>query len=99
MIGQRGKAKALDADDSAAIALKGLGFLASDMTRLGRFLTLTGVGPAELRAQAATPAMQIAVLDHLLNDESLLLVFAAETGLAPEIAASARRVLAGPGVD
>jgi hypothetical protein len=37
--------------------------------------------------------MAVAVLDHLLSDESLLLVFAAHAGVAPETIAPAHDLL------
>ena len=80
-------------DEAEALALQGLTFLAGDMARLGRFLTLTGLSPAELKASIGTPRLQTAVLDHLLSDESLLLVFAADTGVKPESVAPARALL------
>lgn len=66
------------------IAIAGLGFLAGDAERLGRFLVLTGVGPAELKAEAGSPHMLAAVLEHLLGNESDLLSFTANAGIAPE---------------
>jgi hypothetical protein len=36
------------------------------------------------------------VLDHLMQDETLLMVFAAEAGLTPESVTAAHRTLAGP---
>ncbi len=83
----------MDADQAETIALAALAFLAEDAQRLGRFLALTGLGPAELREQAQTPRFSAAVLDHLLRDESLLLVFAASRGVAPELIAPAQSLL------
>lgn len=83
----------MDADQAEAIALSALAFLAADMPRLGRFLALTGIGPGELRAEARTPSVLAAVLDYLLHDESLLLVFAAGHGVAPELIAPAQAAL------
>ncbi len=88
------KPKPLDVDGAAAIALDALRFLAADAARLGRFLSLTGIGPAELRAHAGTAGLQSAVLDHLLADESLLLVFAAEAGVEPQRIGFAHALLA-----
>jgi hypothetical protein len=84
----------MDTDRAEEIGVAGLIFLAADIQRLGRFLALTGLGPAELKAEARTPRMLAAVLDHLLHDESLLLVFAADNQLEPEDIAPARRLLA-----
>jgi len=79
----------MDADYAETLALQALGFLADDPERLGRFLVLTGMGPAELRERAQTPQVLLAVLEHLMQDEGLLLVFAASSGIAPETIAPA----------
>ena len=83
----------MDADQAQTIAVSALAFLAQDIQRLGRFLALTGIGPAELREQARTSRVQAAVLDHLSHDESLLLAFAATSAIAPQRIAEAQRVL------
>jgi len=62
----------MDLDTAETIAISALAFLAGDEQRLGRFLALTGMGPAELKAQAHTPRLLAAVLDHVLQDENLL---------------------------
>ena len=82
------------AEDAATLALAGLTFLAEDGPRLGRFLALTGIGPDHLRSVADAPETLLAVFDHLLGDESLLLVFAASKGIEPEQVAPARTTLA-----
>lgn len=84
-------------ENAEAIALQGLTFLASEPQRLARFLSLTGIDPQELRSWTEAPRLQAAVLEHLLGDESLLLVFAAETATAPAAVAPAHAVLAGLG--
>jgi Protein of unknown function (DUF3572) len=76
-----------------AIALQGLAFLAEEPGRLQRFVTVTGLTPEELRARADTPELLGAVLQHLAGDESLLLVFAAGRGIAPEAIAPAIALL------
>jgi Protein of unknown function (DUF3572) len=78
-----------------ALALHALTFLAGDPQRLGRFLALTGTGPADLRTQAGEPAFLGGVLDYLLGDETLLLAFCKEYDLPPDVAAQARRLLPG----
>jgi hypothetical protein len=84
-------------EEAQTLALSALAFLAGERARLVRFLDVTGLGPDELRARAADPALLAAVLDHLLTDESALLVFAASAGVAPEAVAPARDVLRGDG--
>jgi hypothetical protein len=81
-------------DRASSIGLSALLFLAGDPERISRFLALTGIGPAELRAQARSPGVLAAVLDYLLQDESLMLVFCANDGVPPEDIAPARRALA-----
>jgi hypothetical protein len=82
------------AEEAAALALQGLAFLAEDGPRLGRFLALTGIGPDRLRAVADAPDTLLAVFEHLMSDESLLLVFAASKGIPPASVAPARAALA-----
>ena len=83
-------------DNAEALAIQGLGFLASDMERLEPFLSLTGLQPANLRAAAAEPGVLAGVLDYLAGNEKLLLLFAAETGSDPTAVLRARDALAGP---
>lgn len=81
-------------DRAESIGVSALLFLAGDPQRLANFLTTTGVGPGELRAEAHAPHMLAAVLDYLLQDESSLLVFCASDGIPPQDIAPARRALA-----
>ncbi len=81
-------------DRAESIGVSALLFLASDSERLMRFLTLTGVDPAQLRIELREPHMLAAVLDYMLQDESLLLVFCASEGIPPEQIAPAKRSLA-----
>jgi len=80
-------------DGASAIALEALAYLAEDVTRLGRFLANTGIEPSELRDAAGAPQTLLAVLEHVLADESLLLVFAASKGIDPAGLEPARDVL------
>lgn len=82
-------------EEAMTLALSALVFLGEDRARLVRFLDLTGLSPDELRQQAQSPDLLAAVLDHLLEDESALLVFTATAGIAPESIAPARDVLRG----
>ena len=89
------KPQSLTLEGAEALALQGLTFLAGDADRLSRFLTLTGIDPGELSGWNGNPGLQGAVLEHLLSDESLLLVFADEIGIAPDTIAPAYAVLSG----
>ncbi|MFV0366956.1 MAG: DUF3572 domain-containing protein [Hyphomicrobiaceae bacterium] len=82
--------------EAETIALRALAFLAADTDRMGRFLALSGIGPTELRSQAGNPAMLCGILEYMMQDETLLIVFAAEAGLTPENVTAAHATLAGP---
>jgi hypothetical protein len=86
---------ALSLDDAETIAISAIAFLAEDQRRMERFLALTGMDPQTLIAGAETPPVQVAVLDHLLGDESLLMVFVSVKGLLPEAVPAARALLDG----
>jgi len=77
------------------LAVQALTFIAGDAAALGRFLALTGIGPAEIRGAAREPGFLVGVLDYLLGDEQLLIAFAADAGVAPEDVAAARTALSG----
>lgn len=85
--------RSLTRDAAEAMALQAFAFLAEEPERLGRFLSLTGLGPEDLRRALTTPGLQAAVLEHLRSDESLLLVFAATAGVPPEMVAEAEQLL------
>ncbi len=87
------KAK-LTLDDAETIALQGLTFLAGDPQRLVRFLSLTGLSPQDLKGFGRDPNLQMALMEYLLGDESLLLVFTSEAGVSPEVIAPAYELLA-----
>ena len=80
----RTRKPALDLDDAEWIAIHALTFLASDANRMGRFLSLTGIGPADLASSRSEPHMLAAVLEYMLGDEPLLLEFAANHNQPPD---------------
>lgn len=82
-----------DLERAESIALQALAFLASEPDRLARFLALTGIGPADLRAAVEKPETLAAVLEHLLGDESLLLIFTSGAQIDPAAIAPAHSVL------
>ncbi len=86
----------LTAPSAEAVAIDALSFLASEPERLGRFLSLTGLGPETIRQAAASPGFLAAVLDHSASDETLLLAFASNAGLDPAVVGQAAAALAGP---
>ncbi|MEJ8573414.1 DUF3572 domain-containing protein [Microbaculum marinum] len=80
-------------DAAEALALQALSFLAREPERIARFLANAGIGPEQLRQAAGEPGFLGAVLDHLMSDEPLLLMFSEDAGLNPTAVAAARRVL------
>jgi hypothetical protein len=83
-------------DSAQSLAVSALAFIAADSDRLNRFLSLTGLGPDNLRTAAADPAFLGSVLDYLVADEQLLVDFAADAGVKPEAVARAHAALCGP---
>ena len=90
-----GRRKTLDRALAEEMGLAALNFLAEEPKRLGRFLTDTGMAPGDLLARAAEPQMQAVLLEHILADETLLLVFAAQMRFDPETIAPAQALLSG----
>jgi len=85
----------LTQEAAEGLAIQALTFIAQDGERLGRFLAVTGIGPAEIRAAAREPGFLVGVLDHLAGDERLLSAFAAEAGIDPPDVGKARAALGG----
>ena len=85
-----------NAESARSLAVSALAFIAADSDRLTRFLSLTGLGPHNLRTAAADPAFLSSVLDYLAADEALLVAFAGDAGLKPEAVARAHALLRGP---
>jgi hypothetical protein len=78
-----------------ALAVQALSFIAQDGERLGRFLSLTGIGPGEIRSAAREPGFLAGVLEYLAGDERLLTEFAREAGHDPSTVDAARLALGG----
>jgi hypothetical protein len=78
-----------------ALAVQALSYIAQDGERLGRFLGLTGIGPAEIRTAAREPGFLAGVLEYLAGDERLLTDFAREAGHEPATIEAARIALGG----
>jgi len=87
---------AASAERATEMAIEALAWLAADPSRLERFLSLSGLGPQNLRKAAAEPRFLSAILDYLAANEALLLEFAADSGRTPEDVARAHAVLAEP---
>ena len=90
------RSQPIDTNEHAeSVALSALVYLTEDGERLERFLTESGLSPSDLGHAAGSPEMLTAVLDYLMADESLLMVFAATANLDPAEIAPARYALGG----
>lgn len=81
--------------DPAVLALQALAHVAGDEAMGPRFLALTGMDAAELRASAGQPATLVALLDYLMANEHDLVATAEAVGVKPEQLAAAARSLGG----
>lgn len=88
-------AKRLSAEAAEELAISALSYLAGNPDALGRFLSLSGIGPADLRAAARESGFLTGVLEFFLADESLLLSFVEEARIRPTMVAAAHHALAG----
>jgi hypothetical protein len=87
------KNKRLTRDSAEALAIDALSFLAAEPGLLAQFAAATGHTPATIRAEASSPQFLAGVLDFLMSDESLLLVFASHQSIAPSEIMAARQAL------
>jgi hypothetical protein len=77
------------------VAIQALTYLASDTERLSRFLALSGLDHDSIRAASGEPGFLSGVLDHITNDERLLIEFAEFAALNPIEVDRARATLGG----
>jgi hypothetical protein len=82
-------------ENAATLAAEALAFLAEDIERIGPFLALTGIDPAEIRRSAGDPEFLAAVLQYVLEREDLRVEFTQQSGCSPEELDRARQSLAG----
>jgi len=80
----RSRRTRFDIDRAEEIAIDGLSFLAGSADQMGRFLSLTGIGPSALSGALGDPALLAAVLEHIIGDEPLLLELSANRNISPE---------------
>lgn len=78
-------------DRPQAVAIRALGFLASDRSELERFLAASGLTHRDLERHPVSPEHLAAILDFLIADETALLKFARAVDLPPEAVYEARR--------
>ncbi len=82
-------------EQAIELAQRALIWLAGEPDALGGFLAASGAGAAEVRARAADPEFLGFVLEHLLQSDALVLAFAEDAGLPPDLPARARAALPG----
>jgi hypothetical protein len=85
----------LTRERAEGLAIRALAFIADDGERLGHFLAVTGIGPAEIRAAAREPGFLAGVLEYMASDDRLITAFAAENNLNPSDIDRSRVALAG----
>ena len=61
----------INTDQADIIALGALRFLASEPERFSRFLSLSGLSPADISNLASQPEFLASVMDYLLSDEKV----------------------------
>ena len=86
-------------ESAERIAISGLAFIAGETESLGRFLAETGLGPENLRSAAGEPWFLCAVLEFLMANEDLLLVFVERIRVRPTMIAAAHLALSEDGGD
>jgi hypothetical protein len=84
--------QSISTDDAIIIVINFVGFLAQDESRFERFCALTGLDRESLAGQLAAQNhhFMASILDYALQDEALLLAFASNEQLPPEIVVKAR---------
>jgi hypothetical protein len=87
--------RSLTREQAEGLAIQALTFIAGDGERLGRFLAVTGIGPAEIRTAAREPGFLAGVLEYMASDDRLIAAFAGESGLDPADIDRSRIALAG----
>ncbi len=80
-------------EDAATLALRALVWVIGDDPRRDRFLALTGIAPADLRARAADPGFLAQLLAHLEAYEPDLLACADALAVPPAAIVAARAEL------
>ncbi|MBL4645047.1 MAG: DUF3572 domain-containing protein [Rhizobiales bacterium] len=75
--------------DAENIAIQALSYLSRDSDTFQRFLNLSGLSVNQLREAAESPGFLAGVLDHIMQDESLLLTFSQNEGINPQHIANA----------
>jgi len=76
------------------LALQLVGWILSDVARVERMFSITGLDPDSLRASLSDPAALGAIMDFVINHEPDLLACADALGIRPAAIVTARERLA-----
>jgi hypothetical protein len=90
------RAAPMDAERAEAAAAAALLTLTETPERLSRFMRETGLTATDLAERAGHRDLLAAVLEHVLSDESLLLVVATTQRVTPDRLQLALQLLQGP---
>ncbi|OKL42835.1 DUF3572 domain-containing protein [Pseudovibrio exalbescens] len=93
MMGQ--KSGGMSPEAAEELATSALAYLAQNPEDLGRFLSLAGIGPSEIRSAAEEPGFLAGVLEFYMQHEHLLLAFTETQGIRPTMIAAAHLKLSG----
>lgn len=84
-------------DAAERLAITALGWISSDIDRIGGFIDRTGIRADRIRQAAASRDFLLGVLEHVMSDEEwLLMPFCAVSKASPRDVCEARDVLASP---
>jgi hypothetical protein len=87
--------RSMPAEVAEGLAIQALSYIAGEPERLDRFLSVTGIGPDQIRAAAGEPGFLAGVLAYLASDETLATEFTTEAGCGPADIARAHIALGG----
>lgn len=90
---------ASDNTRAAETATAILGWLAGEPDMLQRFLTLSGVSPAQIRTAISDPGFLGGMIDFVMGHEPTLMAFCDATGTKPEDVVAASRHFTQPDFD
>ena len=85
----------MNPDSATTLGLNALSFVVASGEAAGRFLDQSGLDPATLRVRASESDLLVSVLDFILSDERLLILFCGEEAIDVRTVHIARHVLAG----
>lgn len=80
-------------ENAEALAIRALGFVASDPELLPRFLAISGIEASSIRQAAREPGFLAGVLQFVVAHEPTLLRFSEESSVPPQEVTAALRVL------